>query len=310
MILLFCVPALNPEPWRQAFRTLMPDLEFRVWPELGDPEEIDFLFTFQPPAGLVASLSKLKLLQVIGAGVDQLENEPLPPNLPVARTVDCGLTAGMVEYVLAQVLHFHRQLDAYDRFQREVKWQRLPRVEAAARKVGVLGLGPIGTAVAEKMASFGFDVAAWSRTERNLPSVKAFAGDREFGAFLEGCSILVNLLPLTPTTRGILCHSLFDRLARGAYVINVGRGAHCILTDLLAALDSGQLAGAALDVHDTEPLPADSSLWRHPKIRITPHIASTASPNSAAAAVIENIQLVMSRKPPLNRIELPSTSPA
>lgn len=306
MTLLFCVPALNPEPWLEAFRTLMPDLQVRVWPEIGDPAEIDVLFTFRPPAGLVASLPRLKLLQVIGAGVDQLEGDPLPPNLPVARTVDSGLTAGMTEYVLAQVLHFHRQLDAYERFQREATWQRLPRIEARERKVGILGLGPIGTAVAKKIACFDFDVAGWSRSARNLPSVKTYAGHQGFGSFLDGTSILVNLLPLTTETRGILSRSVFERLADGAYIVNVGRGAHCILDDLLAALDSGQLAGATLDVHDVEPLPPNSPLWRHPKIRITPHMASTASPSSAAAAVVENIRRVADGKPPLNAVDLRS----
>ncbi len=304
MILLFCVPALDASPWCAAFRELMPELEVRVWPEVGDPGEVDVLFTFRPSQGLLPQLSNLKLLQVIGAGVDQLAGEAIPPGVPVARTVDEGLTEGMVEYVLGQVLHFHRQFDAYDRLQREATWQRLPRVEARDRRVGIMGLGPIGTAVAAKVASFNFDIVGWSRTARTLPSVRTFAGDQEFAAFLEGTAILVNLLPLTKSTRGVLSRSLFDRLPCGAFVINAGRGGHCMTADLVAALDSGQLGGAALDVLETEPLPADSPLWRHPKVRITPHIASTASPRTAAPAVVENIRLIAAGASPRNAVDL------
>ena len=308
MILLFCVPTLDAMPWRTAFRELMPKLEVRVWPDMGDPGEIDVLFTFRPPPGLLPKLVNLKLLQVIGAGVDQLAGEAIPSGVPVARTVDAGLTEGMVEYVLGQVLHFHRQFDAYDRLQREATWQRLPRVEARDRRVGVMGLGPIGTAVATKAASFNFDVVGWSRTTRALPSVRTFAGDQEFAEFLGGTAILVNLLPLTKSTQGVLSRSLFDRLPRGACVINTGRGGHCVTADLVAALDSGQLGGAALDVLETEPLPADSPLWRHPKIRITPHVASTASPRTAVPAGVENIRLVRRGERPRNDVHTTSLS--
>ncbi len=269
---------------------------------MGEPGEIDVLFTFRPPPGLLSKLSNLKLVQVIGAGVDQLAGEAIPSGVPVARTVDAGLTEGMVEYVLGQVLHFHRQFDAYDRFQQKATWQCLPRIEARDRRVGIMGLGPIGTAVATKVASFNFDVVGWSRTSRTLSAVRTFAGDQEFGPFLEGTSILVNLLPLTKSTRGVLCRSLFDRLARGAIIVNTGRGGHCVTADLLAALDGGQLGGAALDVLETEPLPADDPLWRHPKIRITPHIASTASPRTAAPAVVENIRLIAAGASPRNAV--------
>lgn len=303
MVLLFCGPALDAGPWRSVFLELMPELEVRVWPDMGELGEIDVLFTFRPPQGLLSKLPNLKLLQVIGAGVDQLAGEVIPSGVPVARTIDAGLTEGMVEYVLGQVLHFHRQFDAYDRFQREATWQRLPRVEARDRRVGIMGLGPIGTAVAAKVASFNFDVVGWSRSARALPSVRTFAGYQEFAAFLAGTQILVNLLPLTKSTRGVLSRSLFDRLSRGAFVINTGRGGHCVTADLLAALESGQLGGAALDVLETEPLPADSPLWRHPKIRITPHIASTASPRTAASAIIENIRRVSAGEVPLNVID-------
>jgi glyoxylate/hydroxypyruvate reductase A len=304
MVLLFCVPALDAAPWRVAFRELMPELEVRVWPDMGDPGEIGVLFTFRPPPGLLAKLSSLKLLQVIGAGVDQLAGETVPSGVLVARTVDAGLIEGMVEYVLGQVLHFHRQFDAYDRFQQKTTWQRLPRIEARDRRVGIMGLGPIGTAVAATVASFNFDVVGWSRTPRALASVRTFAGEHEFAAFLADIAILVNLLPLTTSTRGVLCRSLFDRLARGASVINAGRGGHCVTADLVAALDTGQLGGAVLDVFETEPLPADSPLWAHPKIRVTPHIASTASPRTAVPAVVENIRLVMRGERPRNAVDL------
>jgi glyoxylate/hydroxypyruvate reductase A len=211
-------------------------------------------------------------------------------DLPIARLVDENQTAGMTQYVLASVLRYHRQLDVYARLQAERVWRELPHVDACDRRVGILGMGVLGTDAAIALNRLGFDVAGWSRTPKGVPGVASHHGAAGLPALLARTDILVCLLPLTPATEGILCRELFEQLPRGAWLVNAGRGRHLVEEDLLAALDEGLIAGATLDVCRDEPLPPHHRLWSHPKITLTPHIATSATPRTAAAQIAENVR--------------------
>jgi glyoxylate/hydroxypyruvate reductase A len=276
--------------WAEVFRHQAPELDFRLWPEIGDPARVRFLAAWQPPDDLAARLPNLEVLFSTGAGIDQFDLAALPPALHVVRMVEPGIIRGMVEYVTHAVLDLHRDMPAYRRQQQRGDWAPLPVKPAGERRVGVLGLGSLGQAVLAQLQPFGFDCAGWSRSRHAIDGVRCHAGAQEFDAFLQRTDILVCLLPLTDATRGVLSASLFERLPAGAALVHVGRGPHLVADDLIAALDTGRLSEAVLDVTDPEPLAQGHALWRHERIRITPHIASMTQPESAAAAVLENLR--------------------
>jgi len=303
MALVFYSLVLDPEPWQAAFAELMPDLDVRVWPEIGDPAEVEVMLAWRPPRGALADMPNLRFLQAFGAGVDQLLADPtIPADLPIARIVDENQTAGMRDYVLAMVLKYHRRLDVYARQQSAAVWNRLPHVDPGERRVAIMGLGELGIAAARTLAMLGFDVAGWSRTPKLIDGVKTYAGAEGWETFLAHADILVCLLPLTPETEGILNAKTFAALPVGAAVINAGRGGHIVLPDLVAALDSGHLCGATLDVFEHEPLKPDDPIWRYPKLDITPHIATISTARTSAARVVENIRRVRAGQSPLNLI--------
>jgi glyoxylate/hydroxypyruvate reductase A len=194
-------------------------------------------------------------------------------------------------------------MDRYAEQQRHAVWQQLPAVPAAERAVGVMGLGVLGADFVGKALALGFKVLGWSRTPRSLPGVPTFDGPSGLHPFLEQTQILVNFLPLTAETEGILNASTFARLPRGACFINIARGAHLDEQDLLAALDQGQLGGALLDVFQHEPLPLDHPFWHHPKIVITPHIAAQAIASLMVSQVIDNIRRIERGEPPLGLVD-------
>jgi glyoxylate/hydroxypyruvate reductase len=276
--------------WAEIFAREAPEVDFRLWPEVGDTHAVRYLAAWQPPDDLGARWPKLELLFSTGAGVDQFDFAALPPQLPVVRMVEPGIVQGMVEYVTHAVLDLHRDMPAYRRAQQLRQWQPLAVRTAADCSVGMLGLGSLGQAVAAQLRALDFDVAGWSRSRRVLPGVACHAGEAELDAFLARTRILVCLLPLTAATKGVLDGALFGRLPRGAGLVHVGRGPQLVTADLLKALDEGQIAEAVLDVTDPEPLPADDPLWSHPRVRITPHIASATQPQTAARVVIENLR--------------------
>ena len=246
------------------------------------PEDIDYVLSFTPPPGLIASLPNLKAAFSLGAGVDGFLSDPTyPRHLPLVRFVDRSLSAEMAQTVLMHVLMHHRCQRFFDDAQRAHQWrqQTLPRLTEDTR-VGFLGLGAIGTYTAPLLVALGFAVSSWTAHRKDLPGIKSFAGDDELAAFLGQSDIFVCLLSLTRKTVGILDAARFAALPRSAFVINVARGAHLIEPDLVAALDSGHLSGAALDVFQEEPLPPQSLLWDHPKVTITPHIAAVSQPGA------------------------------
>ena len=291
MALLFKGDIDRGGSWERALAARAPDIELRSWPELGDPAEIDYALVWEPPAGLLASLPNLKIIFSIGAGIDHLRSDPkLPPEVPIIRMVEPGLTNGMTEFVVMSVLYHHRFMLDYLAQQRAREWREISQIGPAARRIGIMGLGVLGQDAAARLLDFGFPVAGWSRSAKEVPGVTGFAGQEGLLPFLQQSDILVCLLPSTPETQGLLNAETLAALPRGAAVINAGRGSLIVLDDLLAALDSGQIGGATLDVFPEEPLPAASPLWDHPRIVLTPHIASMTIPESAAAAVIAQIR--------------------
>jgi glyoxylate/hydroxypyruvate reductase A len=303
MALMFLSPDDPAEAWREALRAAIPDLDFRIWPEIGDAAEIDVALVWRPPPGELARYPNLRAILSLGAGIDGLLAQPGLPDVPIARMVDPSLTRTMTEYVLLATLRHHRQLDHFERAQRAARWSFALPPQAADRRLGVMGLGVLGGAAAASLAAHGFPVAGWSREAKRLAGVESFTGRAGLAAFLARTDILVCLLPLTRDTAGILNAATFAGLPRGACLINVARGTHLVEADLIAALDSGQLAGATLDVFREEPLPPENPLWRHPKVLITPHVASYASPRTGALGVADNIRRARGGRPLLHQVD-------
>ena len=304
MAILFYSEMDAPEPWREALARELPDMELRVWPDVRTVEDIHYALVWKPPPGLLGGLPRLKAMFSLGAGVDGILLDPaLPTHVPLTRMVDAGLAGQMSEYALYATLHFHRCMDRYSQQQRREQWGPLPAVPAAERVVGVMGLGVLGGDFARKAAALGFRVLGWSRSAHQLDGVTVFEGDGAFEPFLRHTHILLNFLPLTSQTAGILNARTFASLPRGACIVNIARGGHVVEADLLAALDQGQLGGAMLDVFATEPLPADHPFWRHPSVIVTPHIAAQAIAKLMIEQVVENIRRVERGEAPLGLVD-------
>ncbi|BFG80219.1 glyoxylate/hydroxypyruvate reductase A [Paraburkholderia terrae] len=288
--------------WAERFAKLAPDIPFRMWPDVGDPAAIRYLLAWQPD-GLAVTLPNLEVVFSIGAGVDQLDLSRIPADLPVVRMIEPGLVHGMVEYVTEAVLAIHRDLFDYAMQQRARVWQPIQLHPAASRRVGVLGLGMLGTAVLERLRLFGFPCAGWSRSPREVEGVECFSGDATLAAFLARTDVLICLLPLTDATRGFLDQRIFGALPKGASIVQVGRGPQLVIGDLLDALDRGQIHSAVIDVTDPEPLPVDHPLWTQPRVRITPHIASATCAVTAVDAVLENVRRHRAGEPMIGQID-------
>lgn len=304
MAFLFHSQYFDPEDWRKALQREDPNIDFRTLATIGNPDEIDCVMAWRPPAGTFARLRNLKLVYATGVGVDGLlADADRPRGIPVARVSDEHQSRDMANFVLGAVLRHHLRFDQYARQQTETKWHIPRHVSTADRRVGVMGLGSLGKPTAETLASVGFSVSGWTRTKRiDARNVSCFVGEKEQQEFLRHADILVCMLPLTPETRGIIDAKLLSHLPKEAAIINVGRGGHVIEKDLLAALDS-HLSGATLDVFEQEPLPADHPFWRHPKIFITPHVATIVNPYTAAPQVAENLRRMHTGQPLINLVD-------
>jgi len=277
------------DDWENAFQNF--DIRILDWNDPHSKEEVDYALVWKPEKKALHQFPNLKIIFSVGAGLDHLKGENLvPENIPVVRMVEEGLTAGMVEYVTYMVLRFHRFMPEYEQQRQQQQWQPILQIPATRRTVGILGLGILGQACADQLLSLGFNVAGWSRTAKNLDNIQCFHGNDQLSDILAISEYLVCLLPMTEETEGILNQDLFEQLPYGAILINAGRGQCQIEADIVEALDSGQLGGAALDVFETEPLPQDSPLWNHPKFYYTPHVASMTLAETSAIHVYNNIQ--------------------
>ncbi|NTV87083.1 MAG: glyoxylate/hydroxypyruvate reductase A [Burkholderiaceae bacterium] len=287
MKIFFCCAGTKPEPWIDGLRAALPGAEVAVW-ESGAPPA-DYAVVWAPPQTLLDQQPQLKALFNIGAGVDGLLKLRLPPHVLVVRLDDAGMSVQMAEYVChASIRHF-REFDGYEADVRQGRWSyRKPR-NRAEFPIGVMGLGVLGSRVAQALRLFEFPVNGWSRTPRALEGVRTYAGAAQFDEFLAASRVLVNLLPLTHDTQDILSRNTLSRLLPGGYLINVARGAHLVDEDLLALLDEGHLSGATLDVFRTEPLPAAHPFWTHPKITVTPHTSARTLRDESIAQIAGKI---------------------
>ncbi|TCL02294.1 2-hydroxyacid dehydrogenase [Sodalis ligni] len=308
MDIIYYHPSEPVAPWIAGMGTRLSGAHLRAWlPE--DRLPADYALVWHPPAGMLTGRTALKGVFILGAGVDALMQTlrlhplMLPESIPLMRLEDAGMAEQMVEYVLAAVLRYYRRLDEYLLCQSQGTWRELPLYDKRRFIIGVAGAGVLGQKVAKSLADCGFPVRCWSLTRKSIPDVDSFAGDGQLPGFLAGLQVLVNLLPNTPRTEGILDAELFALLNRGAFVINVARGAHLVEADLLAALAQGQIAAATLDVCRQEPLPPDHPFWHTPRITLTPHIAAVTVSSLAMDSIAENIRRIEAGEPPVGLVD-------
>ena len=293
MIVAVYVPRADTlDWWVKLLGELLPGWSVASFDNTDDPERVEFAVVWRPRHGDLARFPNLKAIVSIGAGIDHvLEDRDLPRGVPIIRTVGQDLTQRMQEYVALHVLRHHRDMPRQLQAQVERDWHSIVVPVAPNRVVGVMGLGNLGAASARLLSQIGFSTRGWTKTAKEVEGVEVFSGQDGLNRFLDGCEILVNLLPLTDLTTGILNRSLFGRLPPGACVINCARGPHLVDEDLLAALDSGQIKQATLDVFHEEPLPPEHSFWAHPAITVTPHIASRIDAETGGRLIAENLKI-------------------
>lgn len=307
MEILFYHPSFDNAFWVNALRDTLPDARVRVWAP-GDNAPADYALVWHPPVEMLEG-RKLKAVFALGAGVDailgQLKAHPqmLDAAVPLFRLEDTGMAQQMQEYAVSQVLHWFRRFDDYQALKGEAKWQPLEEYAHEDFTVGILGAGVLGAKVAEALLKWGFPLRCWSRSRKDLPDVTSFAGAQELGEFLQGTRVLINLLPNTPETAGIIDRSLLAQLEEGSYLLNLARGVHLVEADLLQALESGKVKGAMLDVFREEPLPADNPLWAHPRVAITPHIAAVTRPQEAITYICRTIRQLERGEPVSGRVD-------
>jgi glyoxylate/hydroxypyruvate reductase A len=315
---MICASMSNPRPriyfysrldppamWHDALCAQLGDdgFDFVVGPDCAAPREIDIGLMYSlPPDGLLA-FSNMRAVLSLSAGINQFDRTRMPPGVPLARSVDSSLALHMVAYAKTAVYRYHRRFHRYERASREATWSfELPRLNHHTA-LGVLGLGEIGRAVANALAADGFDVHGWSKSPRDVPGIQTHVGVDGLSQMAGAVDMLINLLPLTAETEGILSRELFGRMRSGAFLINMGRGGHLVESDLLTALEQGRLEAATLDVTAVEPLPADHPFWRNPDILITPHVAGIVTPDTAAQQIAANVQRAMRGEPLLNLVD-------
>ncbi len=300
MNLLFASTKEDPERWRKLLEPALPQDRFFAWPDVNGGA-IDVAIVATHPAGTFARLPRLKFIQSLWMGVENiLADAEVPRAVPLARLIDPGMVHAMAETVIASVIDWHRHRYLFRAQQRERKWKAHKQFLPSDRTVGLLGLGELGSYAAAQLLALGFKVCGWSRRPKSIDGVHC---STDLDEVVARSQALVCLLPLTAQTRGVLNKDAFARMPKGGCVINLARGAHVVVPDLLAALESGQLAHAYLDVFETEPLPADAPLWAHPGVTITPHIAALTEPRTAVTKIVENIERLRRGEAPLHCVD-------
>ena len=293
MEIIFYHPTFDTPYWIAELEKYLPGARVREW-KPGDNQPADYALVWHPPVEMLQG-RELKAVFALGAGVDSILSklrehpEMLPLSIPLFRLEDTGMGQQMQEYAVSQVLHWFRRFDDYQALKQVSRWQPLAEYRREDFTIGIMGAGVLGGKVAESLLSWGFPLRSWSRSRKSWPQVRSFAGQEELGEFLRETRVLINLLPNTAETVGIINQPLLSQLPDNSYVLNLARGVHIVEQDLLAALDSGKLKGAMLDVFSREPLPQESPLWAHPRVAMTPHIAAITRPEEAIAYIAGTI---------------------
>lgn len=293
MEIIFYHPTFDIPYWIAELEKQLPGARVREW-KPGDDRPADYALVWHPPVEMLQGRD-LKAVFALGAGVDsilsKLREHPqmLPLSIPLFRLEDTGMGLQMQEYAVSQVLHWFRRFDDYQALKQQARWQPLDEYRREDFTIGIMGAGVLGAKVAQGLQEWGFPLRSWSRSRKAWPQVQSFAGADELNEFLRETRVLINLLPNTAETVGIINQQLLAQLPDGSYVLNLARGVHVIEDDLLAALESGKLKGAMLDVFSREPLPAASPLWAHPRVAMTPHIAAVTRPQEAITYIAGTI---------------------
>ena len=288
------------EVWSSALQEAMPEMNVKVYPDEGDLNGIEYAVVWKHPRGILNQYPNLKAILSLGAGVDHVISDPeLPEGLPIVRLVDKKLTHEMFLHSLHWVLHFHSDQYLYRIQQQSREWIQQSSVQSEDRTIGIMGLGNIGKSIGDSLVNLDFNVVGWgARPKNSLGEINYYYGQEQLAVFLRQSDILINVLPLTENTKNILTKNELKLLPEGSFIINIGRGGIINESDLLSALDSGHITAAALDVFAQEPLPENNSLWKHPSVYVTPHIAGQSNPRSAAKTIAENIRLIETGEDP------------
>ncbi|WP_241070069.1 2-hydroxyacid dehydrogenase [Achromobacter insuavis] len=298
MHILFACPLHDPDVWVPRLEAAMPGCRISVWNPDGPPSGAEVALVWKPPVELFQHETRIETLFNLGAGVDALlKMKEIPPHVRIVRLEDAGMSVQMAEYALYALLRVSRDFEAFDQSQARQHWDTREGTRQAEWPVGVLGLGQVGARVAQTLAEFGYPVAGWSRTPREIAGVESFSGQEALPAFLARTRFLVNVLPLTPDTRGILNRDTLGQLLPEAHLVNVGRGEHLVEEDLVQMLEEGEIAGATLDVFHTEPLPQDHPFWRDPRVHVTPHIAARTLRDESIAQIAAKVARLMRGEP-------------
>lgn len=302
MSLVIVAPNRNIDEWLKVFYEEDKSVSIQVWPEISDPLSVVGAVVWNPPRGCLKSFPNLKFISSMGAGVDHIMRDPdLPDHVSVARIVDDALTRSMSNYVIAATLFHQRNLQKYISDKANKIWDQESAPEQNI-SIGIMGMGVLGTDVALKLSALEFEVFGYSNSRKFVKNIKSYAGEEELPAFLKQINVLVCLLPLTNNTKNILNRALFDQVNKGTFLINAARGHHLVEGDLLEAIERGSISGAFLDVFKKEPLPEDHPFWNHPKIMLTPHIASITNPQAAVPQILKNMKAILSNQPLENKV--------
>lgn len=302
MAIALIIPDRKLEDLQQRLQQALPTTRIEIWPALTDPAAITFAVLWKQPAGVVATLPSLVALQSFGAGVDGILADTTLPSVPLARIVDPALTAAMLEYLTGVESYYRLRLDTFAAKQQQKEWH--PKSPRKLKTLCVLGLGELGAAAAEHFQQLGYQVTGWARRQRHLPNIKCYAGDSQLAAALAEADLVICLLPLTAQTANLVNAQVFAMMKSGAIFINVARGGIVDDTALIAALDSGHLQAACLDVFRQEPLPATHPFWSHPAILVTPHTSAVTRVDTVVAQIAENYRRSQQGLPLLNQVDL------
>lgn len=301
-ILLVCQHR-DSKPWFKAFKEKNPDLDIQVYPEVENPDDIEFAISWRHPEGIYKNYPNLKVIASMGAGVHHvLKDQTIPDDVKITRIVDENLTHDMADFALLNTLFHIRNYNFHIAQQQEKNWQIKAYRQPQETKVGILGMGVLGQAVAEKLYQNDFQVLGWSKSKKENKAFRSFT-ENEFDEFMSQLDILICLLPLTEETEGVLNYENLKKQPQGAKIINLARGPHVVDDDLLKLLDEEHLSSAILDVFDEEPLPKNSPYWSHPKVLVTPHVASMTDPQSVVNQIYENIENMKNGKDLKNQVD-------